>query len=1608
MKKGSSPSSGSLNSNTSKRAPGAGNATRMMLDSFSCKVQKTFSTEPNQIFTFLLPSRYLREDATSFADFKVNDAKTDMFRTMFELYVYFVYSTVRGIDFKEKEEKKQSKQSKASNNKSSKGGGPRILDDESIEEGEQQHSEGTLEDQQQQSTEDIQFQDFQQFITGLTQRFGNPSPSDNNNNNVVDNDSSFGPYAFVYEPIFNMTKFSNSNGGKEIKDRHIEAYRFWFFNGKRGLDANFVFSKIIEQFRQTSLNETLRTSGASGGSQTKSEYAKTYRVITNVQMLSEFASTAIGINFNPDSAIKCSGTSLNDTPFKASNLFNPMLSFLHPSIKKDCWKEQTIPQTYVGNTNWNGTSLWECTFPPLVRRYLFRYPANLITEDHILRTMLPQVQLMSQSSMAQIIPIVLDQIINSQEKKSPKQQQKNGNNNNNNADEEKKYKEIITDIELANSVNPLLPLEFFKSVDKTYRVKTDRQEYLNYAKTTSPFQLDASPTMQHILSSTYSFLQNKSQEFINTISNRINCGKMPAEIDPKVLQRAMNVLQAYSSLISYTQIDSNKLSPAGAAIENYRIKEKMFDKAPLLQMQKKYTSTTPLQDYIMKVSHDAEHVYGLNDKHQVFMLVIMNCMDAYRVEFNSIHQHSLMRSDRGNDSKSFILFLITKHIFIDKTTREVTYMTMKSRAVDGNMNDMIMVMDEMQKELIDHNKDSDVERMFKQLLSSNRMSAEFLTVVDGQRISTQVDCEAINMFLMCMNFKENLLSDPMKRRMLVIPMDEKKQPQRSITEKQAFDNISEKSRNTQYTKDTDARYHLVQILMFHLEKLIHCGVLPQVSYNGCEVMILFVGNELERRGITNINPSYWNRIRVCARAYCLLDAILCTWMFSGTEFYGKTITFEQFLTLDKRLWIQSQHVIKAIIDHQGCLIDPGYYLVKRAIAEIIKQRRIDNSELACYKLQFEKGIGVINPTLYSLKYASESALITEIVMKIHNMKDTNYRPNVASISNILKDWYNRTLEMYQYETVPSYDPKLPDQKVIRTINERRVYEAMIDPKTRYIQVRYKGQQPSPNGGVFKPEKVVQTICQIETKSSSTNIFFVIHRDFLDINLEDDQETVRDARDVFEDIFQDFFSHQFQIPQRMIFDNSTTTPKRLNYLHMRGPSADQRKSNLLYMTNSTTFDEYDKDLVDDLDKFKQSKAKDPAMMLHMNIDSAAMFAHNRKIGLTKKPIPRATFHINDTLNKKIEEIKKKKMKAAQNLNISLNDDDEENTTTTTSQQQDTIYDESGSGYFMGTPLEDLRLSSANMLLEISSEEYQQMFSELNIDSRNKIDDPLSSDVDFDVAHHMIYKHPSGNPYLHKYIWDVLADNAKKKGLSCGFDYCGVEKSDTPTAELIERRKASMLRNIEVYKPRQTHPLLFRKLIKYKNLSLGLPIKKTKGYLEPPKTITRSQRLDNDKNFDLANKETYDQVALRFKENTDDVPFGGGFVYKWNNQLGKPEFDPTKQEDTVEQNFFKKPPRIIKIEEEEQQQSPVMDEPLLTKKKHRKRHRLQVSEEEETSPHPLSNKKKFKKQLSLEEFRMASSDDSSVVGMPSTAESPSFAKQRHHSSMMTTTESAGEDE
>lgn len=443
------------------------------------------------------------------------------------------------------------------------------------------------------------------------------------------------------------------------------------------------------------------------------------------------------------------------------------------------------------------------------------------------------------------------------------------------------------------------------------------------------------------------------------------------------------------------------------------------------------------------------------------------------------------------------------------------------------------------------------------MLSNNKVCAKLLHIDEDGRRSTKITySECITVFFGSTNSDFSCMSTAMRRRWHLGHFDERFGVNRAIIELELMSlilNDSEKSFRTKLNRE----HHLLQALVFEVEKLIHCRGLTNVSMHVAMVIILYLSNEMHVNNMPEPNPSMFTRVLILARINCILDAIDNTFFTKGAKFAGKPIEVWMLKHLDRKLYCTAQHVVSALGETIELMIDPSELIVRRCLKYM--HQNGDNGSRPYRQLrQFVDGPDNAAQRIIDTGTDNSNDYIAAVI---------NNAPAISASTNFGVKGNNKHAVRTPPVCKPDYNyiafPKKMDKCSLKVLATRIssvadnldprppyrpssdvVHDILIAWKQRKID-SYNWAETTPG---FPPEEIIDE----RVKPGSHHLIidneqrYHVHTKF--IMSCDDSHT---PKDFIQNVIVDLFSRKHQLPQSFCFTPNECDPHIRDMIHVPG-------------------------------------------------------------------------------------------------------------------------------------------------------------------------------------------------------------------------------------------------------------------------------------------------------------------------------------------------------------------------------------------------------------------------------------------------------------------------
>jgi hypothetical protein len=638
------------------------------------------------------------------------------------------------------------------------------------------------------------------------------------------------------------------------------------------------------------------------------------------------------------------------------------------------------------------------------------------------------------------------------------------------------------------------------------------------------------------------------------------------------------------------------------------------------------------------------------------------------------------------------------------------------------MNDNIVYYDEFPKYLIDKSDrgGSDEERMFKQLLTTNKVAVQVFDkdLDTGKRITKTTYAEWIGVFFGSCNLidlQTRVLSTSMGRRWQVVSVSEVDSGQRSLTETRLTEllkTVKEDANRAEF----DKRFHVMQALFFETSKLIYCKALTDVSLHTAALIMLNVSSWLGQNGYPEPNTAQVDRIMMLARINTICDALARTFFYKGAPYEGKPIQLEHLKSLDRLLFCSVRHIVRAIGEAADVLVDPLERDIRKAMGILHEQESEGNAMLYAYKMtddyiMDENGVKKYetkqNPSYLWFYLTSKGPPFRALAQKIKNIMATekmNIVPSEDAIELRLTKWCSRTFEASEW-TLESDGRKNP---VLRELPGTRIKRSVA-----YTSEGKSSKRLLIHAEFIRPETMKLKFNQYGTKK----------------NTEFKQHT-----EVLKDALRSVLNRKYQIPRRLVFCQDQQKPDLLEILEIEGGT---ENSKLISVPQTNRMSKEAAKCLGDASKFYDTARKKSFFTLLEDLDLYGLQKRNDELSITELPVVPESLRENP---------------------LAITDDDE-NLRENFPEEDEEAYDFSA-GYFLGKNLHKLFVSGGRKAASsLQKKHIQMIFDKLDETPQRN----CMRDRDFDPDQFIIKQTEMGENIYH---WTNMADEVTLEQFKAG--------------------------------------------------------------------------------------------------------------------------------------------------------------------------------------------------------------------------------------------------
>lgn len=981
------------------------------------------------------------------------------------------------------------------------------------------------------------------------------------------------------------------NGGWRFR---ISDYRFWLttYVDKKKIDLNVIGRKIHEEAvvaaSKVAKEKRNRAKISKSGEQTAMYRSfEKWKLLSKKRLLAEAMDAYVGCNHASPKIGAIEATKLNDptNPVCITQFFNPSWAFRLTDPNAEPLQSEWNFKEYV-DPSLDGTMTLR--FP--LRQFVYRIPLSDITSESLHDKIMPDQQQRTVTQFIKMLPLMLKdpQLYEPEsigEEKSdflkdvnPLQQDAGRTRRGKENEGDGTSLDRPTSSGITREENRKSMFQMFGVIGYDEKAKhADNGELIMSTQLKLADFFMEIPGAMAMYATCYSPIAVASKKNIEKIrfdiSNGMNkvgyWGKLK---NHTLIARKLYLLNQDKVFREYTDTcrspDANLSAPGKAIMANLIAEGLYSDKRePHTKVDARYTNFVNME---IRRYDEWEQVYLVNHAHLYMNLAFKYSFDAYCMNFTRVHQNMVTHGKNGNESKSYLWKVLTDHIRIQKTAEVLMYQSLKSNAVDDvNNNDAIIVFDEMEQRIFDSQAkgENDKERMLKQQLATNKVSAKILQITDdGKRISKITYSECITVYFGSTNHDLACMSPAMRRRWHIAHFDERFGLNRAIIELELAGLILNETEKAS-RKKLDREHHLIQTMIFEVEKLIYCRGLTDVSMHVAMVILLYISNEMHQSGRPEPNSSMFQRILVLARINCILDALENTFFAKGAKYAGKRITVQSFKELDRKLYCCAQHVVSALGETLELLIDPAEPIIRRGLKYIHEFAELETN------YQRFRRCGKRKPTQPLFDDTTDPQQQQQQQQYVGSGQNTNEMfQNIATMGGnierrrrILQGVSNKqTKENYvdgpdniDYNYVCFYKKPSIEALATRLLNTFPILEPKPDFKPSSDVIKeviraWKNRQIKSKNFVGVQHADGYMIAREDPNSQETikpicletDLYIFVHCKFL--NTEE-----KSSSDYVSNIIKDIFSKKCQLEQYFCFNPDTNHPHIRNILHVTG-------------------------------------------------------------------------------------------------------------------------------------------------------------------------------------------------------------------------------------------------------------------------------------------------------------------------------------------------------------------------------------------------------------------------------------------------------------------------
>jgi hypothetical protein len=408
------------------------------------------------------------------------------------------------------------------------------------------------------------------------------------------------------------------------------------------------------------------------------------------------------------------------------------------------------------------------------------------------------------------------------------------------------------------------------------------------------------------------------------------------------MQRRLYRYHQTSAAKKFNQLlmGSAKMSPMVRVIMQYAEKNDLASFKHMGWFMQRFTGNMTLNRYWSdKMLTIFELVFKVNNLHGECLAAQEYSLDAYRHALN-LHLNLLLLSNRGASGKSAV-FEILEKLRIPGSVEILTYETAAAKAIDAdaeggglNQSDRICIFDEVPPDLIGAGGDKNSEQTSRQRMVMTKMFTSYRSLRfldDGTRVPTGSTSLWVGVYFGAANLRSADVSDPMMTRWDKRALSESADPKGRQVENCMEEAARDKHNITDLMRQVQMVCYQEQLAHCWIEKMIHAGVIADVSTHGMVLFLAAFREKLREKGLFQVGKvRNWERVHLSARLKCIKQA----WLTLVADGRFDSLSTEAIISIEPMLFITVEQVIMTIAEQAEALLAPLPAAIRRCLKDL--------------------------------------------------------------------------------------------------------------------------------------------------------------------------------------------------------------------------------------------------------------------------------------------------------------------------------------------------------------------------------------------------------------------------------------------------------------------------------------------------------------------------------------------------------------------------------------------------------------------------------------------------------------------------------------------------